>query len=99
MICPDKSSPLYRRSVLPVLNSAGLHAKKLSPQCSDHRIVLEQLCKMASYYSDRKDGYEFDLMSMLYQVWKSLRPMLESDIDVEAAGISKIRQDRLFFHI
>lgn len=97
MICPDKSSPFYRCSVLPVLNSAGLYAKKLSPQCIEHRMVLEQLCKMAGCYSEQKSGYEFDLMSMLYQVWKSLRQMMGSDIDINAAASDTRIKDILIF--
>lgn len=97
VICPDKSSPLYMRNVLPVLNSKKLYVKKLSPECKDNRIVLEQLNKMAVYYSEKKYGYQFDLLSTLYQVWKGLRQILEPDIDVGTAASDTRMKDILIF--
>lgn len=96
-ICPDKASTLYATSVLPILNNSRLHAKKLLPGEGEAHTVLEQLDRMSSLFSAKENGYEFDLVSALYLVWKNLQPQLACDAGVGSAFSDTRLKDILIF--
>ena len=79
-LCPEKESSLYEKSVRPVLEEAGLDKKVIDHQTLQGFEILTLLSKMASAFDAKADGYEFDLVSGVFSIWKNIREYLGADI-------------------
>ena len=79
-LCPEKENPLYQKNVRPILEESGLDQKKITRQTSQGIEILSLLSQMASAFELKSDGYEFDLLSGIFKLWKNLRIYLDTDI-------------------
>lgn len=79
-LCPEKGNPLYQQKIQPVLEESGLDQKKITRQTSQGVEILSLLSQMATAFELKSDGYEFDLLSGIFKLWKNLRIYLDPDI-------------------
>lgn len=79
-LCRDKRGELYRESVLPVLQEAGLCGKKIDRETLQGEDMLDILRDMAECFEGKKSGYEFEIAGNVLRIWKRLRSFLEDDI-------------------
>lgn len=79
-LCPEKGSPLYQKNIRPILEESCLDQKKIIRQTPQGTEILSLLSQMASAFELKSDGYEFDLLSGIFKLWKNLRIYLEPDI-------------------
>ena len=92
LLCPDKNGRLYETSVRPVLEEADLDRKVIAGQAIQERELLARLARAASVFDAKSDGYEFDLMSEVFQIWKVLRSWLAPDIqNLRGGGDDRFR--------
>ena len=88
-LCPDKASSLFDESVRPVLEEEGLNAKMICPDTLEGSELLRLLSEMAKVFDEKEEGYEFELISDVFRLWKLLRVYLENDIrrDMKTADV------------
>lgn len=79
-LCPEKESLLYHKSVRPVLEETSLDHKIITRQTSEGTAILILLSQMADAFDRKSDGYEFDLISRVFVLWKNLRLYLDEEI-------------------
>ena len=79
-LCPEKETPLYKKSILPLLERSSLDHKIMNRQTSQGLEILALLTQMADAFARKSDGYEFDLISDIFHLWKILRVFLDADL-------------------
>ena len=79
-LCPEKESLLYQNSVRSVLEEATLDHKIITRQTLQGVAILTLLSQMTDVFDQKPDGYEFDLISRVFDLWKNLRMYLDTDI-------------------
>lgn len=79
-LCPEKEAPFYRKNIQPILEASCLDQKKITRQTPQGIEILSLLSQMTSSFELKSDGYEFDLLSGIFKLWKNLRIYLDSDI-------------------
>ena len=93
LLCPDKNSNLYETSMRPVLEEADLDRKVIAGQTIQERELLARLARASSVFDAKSDGYEFDLMSEVFRIWKVLRSWLDPDIqNIRGGGDDRFRK-------
>ena len=79
-LCPEKEAPFYRKNIQPILEESCLDQKKITRQTPQGIEILSLLSQMTAAFELKSDGYEFDLLSGIFKLWKNLRIYLDSDI-------------------
>lgn len=79
-LCPEKESLLYQNSVRSVLEESSLDHKIITRQTLQGAAILALLSQMTDAFDQKPDGYEFDLISRVFDLWKNLRMYLDPDI-------------------
>ena len=93
LLCPDKNSRLYEVSMRPVLEEADLDRKVIDGQTIQERELLARLSRAASVFDAKGYGYEFDLMSEVFRIWRVLRSWLEPNIqNIRGGGDDRFRK-------
>ncbi len=80
LLCPEKESPLYQKNIQPVLEENSLDQKLITRQTLQGAEILTLLSQMTDAFNQKPDGYEFDLLSGIFKLWKHLRIYLDPDI-------------------
>lgn len=96
-ICPTREGGLYEHSVLPVLQAAALHRKRITPQTEAGREILRLLTKMAVVFDEKAEGYEFVLAGQVFQIWKPLRKLLAEEIGSPQSPTDERFRDLLLY--
>lgn len=79
-LCSDRGSSLYNHSVQPVLNDVGLQTKVIDNRTRAGTEILRILSDMSNTFDKKENGYEFELVSGVFALWKKLREFLENEI-------------------
>ena len=92
-LCPEKENPLYQKNILPVLEASYLDHKIINRQTSQGMEILTLLSQMADTFEQKSDGYEFDLISNVFHLWKNLRMYLDADItNISTTGSGRFKK-------
>ena len=80
-LCADRESNVFKQSVQPVLDEARLQVKGIDNNTLQGAEIIRILSDLSDVFSEKESGYEFDLISGVFSLWKNLRDFLEEDID------------------
>lgn len=93
MICRDCGSSLYRSHLLPALGGTGLSAVALSADHSLQNSILITLDKMRMLDTEKRAGFELELVIGVLIAWKSMIRLLpECDVPQGSAENNRLKQ-------
>lgn len=96
-LCPEKGSLLYQKNIQPVLEETSLDQKLITRQTPQGTEILTQLSQMADAFDRKSDGYEFDLLSGIFKLWKNLQIYLDPDIrSISTTGDDRFKKMLLY---
>lgn len=79
-LCYDKRSSLYEQSIRPILDNAGLQSKVIDNRTRAGAEIIQILSDMSDTFDEKQNGYEFELVSSVFILWKRLRELLDDEI-------------------
>lgn len=79
-LCYDKRSSLYEQSIKPILDNAGLQSKVIDNRTRAGAEIIQILSDMSDTFDEKQNGYEFELVSSVFILWKRLRELLDDEI-------------------
>ncbi|MEE3420201.1 MAG: AraC family transcriptional regulator [Lachnospiraceae bacterium] len=81
-LCPDRNAPLYRTTIEPILKTKSPEAVMLTTSKEEEALILSQLKDIGRLFAGKEEGYEYRLISALYDTWRNLYPLLLASGDL-----------------